>query len=91
MVLPESVMPCLTRSPLPPQITQMKFRLSEGRGECFYYIGRSITPYHQQYAARPCQTLVGWQYTRVHVKPSLLRRQPAIGNAACGNRNASRS
>jgi hypothetical protein len=23
----------------PLQITQMKFRLSEGRGECFYYIG----------------------------------------------------
>lgn len=22
------------------QITQMKFRMSEGRGECFYYVGK---------------------------------------------------
>lgn len=88
MVLPEPATACLTRPPLPPQITQMKFRLSEGRGECFYYIGRSITPYHSQFLARPCQTLVGWQYTRVHV--NIHRCSPTASQAQCRTRRSQR-
>ena len=31
-------------TPDPPQVTQLKYRLSEGNGECFYYIGAAAAP-----------------------------------------------
>jgi hypothetical protein len=64
IVLHEPARPWLMLSPMLSQITQMKFRLSEGRGECFYYIGRSITPC---FVTVRFQTLTHRHDTCVHV------------------------
>ena len=42
----------MTNSSLDLQVTQLKYRLSEGNGECFYYIGE------HRYGLRPLLTYV---------------------------------
>ena len=34
------------------QVTQMKYRLAEGNGECFYFIGESLLTAHRICTAR---------------------------------------
>jgi hypothetical protein len=52
-------------SPVLPQATQMKYRLCEGNGVCFYYLGQSAVRWCLSTWRCSCQPPVPWHHAPV--------------------------